>query len=71
MNKQHLSPAVPPKSYLLKRLADPATAAAYINAAASECAPLPIVQVRTCRDAERAVYGMHRVRRRVSRNAIV
>ena len=36
MSKGQVTPAVPHKDYLLKRLGDPATAAAYINAAARE-----------------------------------
>lgn len=36
MSKGHLPAAVPARPYMLERLRDPATAAAYINAAAHE-----------------------------------
>ena len=41
---RHVAPAVPGMPYLLNRLADPATAAAYINAAASEDDPDALLQ---------------------------
>ena len=44
MNKASASPAVSQKTYLLKRLNDPATAAAYINAAAREDDPGALLQ---------------------------
>ena len=51
MNKQPVSLALPQKPYLLKRLPDPATAAAYINAAASEDDPGALLQA-LCNVAE-------------------
>ena len=44
MNKEPAFPAASQKSYLQKRLADPATAAAYINAAAREDDPIALLQ---------------------------
>ena len=52
MSKEHKAAAVPAKSYRLERLRDPATAAAYINAAAQEDDPGAFLQaLRNVADA--------------------
>jgi probable addiction module antidote protein len=66
MNKRHISPAVPHKPYLLKRLADPATAAAYINAAASEDDPGALLQA--LRNVAEAHGGITKVTARAGLN---
>lgn len=44
MSKGHVAAAVPARPYMLERLSDPATAAAYINAAAHEDDPSAFLQ---------------------------
>lgn len=44
MSKGHVAAAVPARPYMLERLRDPATAAAYINAAAHEDDPGAFLQ---------------------------
>ncbi len=44
MKKDYVPPAVPYRDYLLKRLQDPATAAAYLNEAASDNDPAAFLQ---------------------------
>jgi DNA-binding phage protein len=44
MKKDFVAPAVPYRDYLLKRLQDPATAAAYLNEAASDNDPAAFLQ---------------------------
>lgn len=66
MSKEHLSPAVPAKDYLLKRLADPATAAAYINAASAEEDPGALLQA--LRNVAEAHGGITKVAARAGLN---
>ena len=66
MYKRHLSPTVPAKDYLLNRLADPATAAAYINAAASEDDPGALLQA--LRNVAEAHGGITKVAARAGLN---
>ena len=56
MNKASASPAVSQKNYLQKRLSDPATAAAYINAATREDDPGALPQ--TLRNVAEARGGI-------------
>jgi probable addiction module antidote protein len=66
MSKENVSPAVPHKGYLLKRLADPATAAAYVNAAASEEDPGALLQA--LRNVTEAHGGITKVAARAGLN---
>jgi probable addiction module antidote protein len=66
MKKRHISPSVPHKPHLLKRLADPATAAAYINAAASEDDPGALLQA--LRNVAEAHGGITKVAARAGLN---
>ena len=66
MSKEHVAPAVPHKDYLLKRLSDPATAAAYINAAASEQDPSALLQA--LRNVAEAHGGIAKVAERAGLN---
>ena len=65
MNNAPASPAVSHKDYLLKRLGDPATAAAYINAAAREEDPDALLQ------ALRNVAEAHKPARKTKKRAVV
>ena len=53
MKRESVPPAVPAKDYLLKRLQDPATAAAYLNAAVEDDDPGAFLQaLRNVTDAQ-------------------
>ena len=66
MNKRHAAPAVPHKDYLLKRLGDPATAAAYINTAAREEDPAALLQA--LRNVAEAHGGIAKIAARAGLN---
>ena len=65
MNTAAASPAIPHKAYLLKRLCDPATAAAYINTAVREEDPAALLQ------ALRNVAEAHKPPRKTKKRAVV
>ena len=65
MNKRHAAAAVPHKDYLLKRLGDPATAAAYINAAAREEDPGALLHaLRNVAEARGGIAKIANLKRR-------
>ena len=66
MKKEQLPAAVPSKAYRMKRLSDPATAAAYINAAASDDDPGALLQA--LRNVAEAHGGMTKVAERAGLN---
>lgn len=66
MSKGHAAPAVSHKDYLMKRLSDPKTAAAYINAAAREDDPAALLQA--LRNVAEARGGMAKVAERAGLN---
>ena len=66
MSKGQLPPAVSSKAYRMRRLSDPATAAAYINAAAGEDDPGALLQA--LRNVAEAHGGMTRVAERAGLN---
>ena len=63
---RHVAPAVPGMPYLLNRLADPATAAAYISAAAIEDNPGALLQA--LRNVAEAHGGITKVAARAGLN---
>ena len=66
MSKEQIAPAVSPKDYLLKRLSDPATAAAYINTAAREDDPGALLQA--LRNVAEAHGGIAKIAARAGLN---
>ena len=66
MSKEQLPPAVSGKAYRMRRLSDPATAAAYINAAASNNDPNTLLQA--LRNVTEAHDNMNKVAERTSLN---
>ena len=66
MSKEHKPAAVPAKPYRLARLCDPATAAAYINAAAQEDDPAAFLQA--LRAVAEATGGIAKVATRTKLN---
>ena len=66
MSKDHKPAAVPAKPYTLQRLRDPATAAAYINAAAQEDDPGAFLHA--LRNVAEATGGMSRMAARTRLN---
>jgi probable addiction module antidote protein len=59
MKKEHVPAAVPAKDYLLQRLQDPATAAAYLNAAVADEDPGAFLQA--LRNVAEAGGGIARI----------
>ena len=66
MSKGHLPAAVPARPYMLERLRDPATAAAYINAAAHEDDPGAFLQA--LRNVAEARGGLTKIATRAGLN---
>jgi len=66
MSKGHVPAAVPAKPYMLERLRDPATAAAYINAAAHEDDPGAFLQA--LRNVAEARGGLSKIATRAGLN---
>lgn len=66
MSKEHKPAAVPARPYALGRLRDPATAAAYLNAAAQEIDPGAFLQA--LRNVAEAAGGISRMAARTKLN---
>ncbi len=66
MSKGHVPAAVPARRYMLERLRDPATAAAYINAAAHEDDPGAFLQA--LRNVAEARGGLSKIATRAGLN---
>ena len=66
MSKGHVPAAVPAKSYVLKRLRDPQTAAAYLSAAAGEDDPGAFLQA--LRNVTEAMGGISKIASRTGLN---
>ena len=66
MSKGHVAAAVPARPYMLERLRDPATAAAYINAAAHEDDPGAFLQA--LRNVAEARGGLSKIATRAGLN---
>lgn len=66
MSKGHVPAAVPAKPYVLERLRDPQTAAAYLSAAAAEDDPGAFLQA--LRNVTEAMGGISRIASRTGLN---
>ncbi len=66
MGKGYISPSVPAEPYELARLRDPATAAAYLNIAASDDDPAAFLQA--LRKVTKAMGGISRIAERTGLN---
>lgn len=66
MSKGHVPPAVPAKPYVLERLRDPQTAAAYLSAAAGEDDPGAFLQA--LRNVTEAMGGIAKIATRTGLN---
>ena len=66
MSKEHVPAAIPARPYMLERLRDPATAAAYINAAAHEDDPSAFLQA--LRNVAEAPGGLTKIATRAGLN---
>ena len=66
MSKGHVPAAVPAKPYVLKRLRDPQTAAAYLSAAAGEDDPGAFLQA--LRNVTEAMGGISKIATRTGLN---